>query len=170
MNYFLELYKNHLLVSVFIIIFWLFLKFFFQKLILAFGKKSTFDDNRIKLTIKYSNLIMNALLIIILFLFWGVSRENVFFTVSSVFAVIGVAFFAQWSILSNVTAGFILFFNAPFKIGKKIRIHDNDLPEKAEIIDIKGFYTFLKTDENDVIIIPNNLLMQKAITLITDDE
>ena len=44
----------------------------------------------------------------------------------------GVAMFAQWSILSNITSGIILFFSFPFKIGDLILIHDKDFPIEAD--------------------------------------
>jgi small-conductance mechanosensitive channel len=84
------------------------------------------------------------------------------------FAVVGVAAFAQWSILSNVTAGIVLFFSYPFKIGDKIRIHDKDFPIEAEIEDIKAFYILLKSNEGELITFPNNLLMQKGISIVNE--
>jgi hypothetical protein len=60
----------------------------------------------------------------------------------------GVAMFAQWSILSNITSGIILFF-FPFKIGDVIRIHDKDFPIEAEIEDIRAFHVALKTKDGE---------------------
>ena len=74
--------------------------------------------------------------------------------------------FAQWSILSNVTAGIILFFNFPFKIGDVIHIHDKDFPVEGEIIDITAFHALLKTKSGERVTYPNNLLMQKGITIV----
>ena len=99
---------------------------------------------------------------------WGVKGEQAFFVMSSILTVIGVALFAQWSILSNITAGIILFFSFPFKIGDRIRIMDKDFPVEAEIIDIDSFYTFLKTSEGEEICFPNNLLLQKGIVILKD--
>ena len=82
--------------------------------------------------------------------------------------VIGVAFFAQWSILSNITAGIIVFFSSPFRIGDTIKILDKDYPIEAKIIDIKSFYTLLKTTEGEQISLPNNLLLQKGIVIVSE--
>ena len=79
----------------------------------------------------------------------------------------GVASFAQWSILSNITAGIIIFFSYPFKIGDKIKIHDKDFPIEGEIDDIKAFYIVLRTIDGEMITYPNNLLMQKGISVVT---
>jgi small-conductance mechanosensitive channel len=88
---------------------------------------------------------------------------------SSVFAVIGVALFAIWSILSNITSGVILFFSFPYKIGDKIKIHDKDLPIEAIIEDIKAFHLHLRTLEGELITYPNNLILQKAVSLVEKD-
>jgi small-conductance mechanosensitive channel len=105
-------------------------------------------------------------LIIALIFIWGVQPQNLWVAFSSIFAVLGVALFAQWSILSNITSGIILFFSAPYRIGDVIKIHDKDYPIEAEIIDIKGFHTYLKTEEGESIVYPNNLLLQKGISVI----
>ena len=90
--------------------------------------------------------------------------------VTSILTVIGVAFFAQWSILSNITAGIIVFFSSPFRIGDTIKILDKDYPIEAKIIDIKSFYTLLKTEEGEQISLPNNLLLQKGIVIVSEEE
>jgi hypothetical protein len=59
--------------------------------------------------------------------------------------------FATWSILSNITAGVILFFFFPFRIGDTIKIHDKDFPIEAEIDDINAFHVFLITAEGEKI-------------------
>jgi small-conductance mechanosensitive channel len=97
---------------------------------------------------------------------WGVKPDQLFAVFSTTFAVIGVAFFAQWSILSNITSGMILFFSFPFRIGDVIKIHDKDFPLEAQIEDIKAFHTILRTLEGELITYPNSLLLQKAVTIV----
>lgn len=128
------------------------------------------DLNRSKLRRQYINRYVGYLLwslatISIIFV-WGISRDGFWTTLASTFAVIGVALFASWSILSNFTASFILYFAFPFKIGDRIRVHDKDLPVTAIIEDIKGFYTILKTNDGEMITYPNNLLMQKGVSIL----
>ena len=92
--------------------------------------------------------------------------QDIFITISSVATVIGVAMFAQWSILSNITSGIILFFSFPFKIGDVIIIHDKDFPEEGEIEDIGAFHVTLRSKEGETVIYPNNLFFQKGISII----
>lgn len=109
------------------------------------------------------SIILNILFILTLAITWGVDPDNILVGLSSVFAVIGVAFFAQWSILSNITAGIVMFFTAPFRIGDRIQIVDKDIPVAAVIENILTFYTHIRTEEDELIVIPNNLFLQKAV-------
>lgn len=123
-------------------------------------------EHRTNLVIKYVNILLTSLVIITIVIIWGVKKDQLFLFISSIFTIVGVAAFAQWSLLSNITAGIILFFSFPFKIGDHIKILDKDFPISGEIIDIKAFYILLKTDENEIVTYPNNLLMQKGISVL----
>jgi len=62
-----------------------------------------------------------------------------------------------------------MFFNFPYKVGDKIAIHDKDFPIEAIIEDIRAFQLFLRLDNGDLVTYPNNLMLQKAVTLIQKD-
>ncbi|MCP4978588.1 MAG: mechanosensitive ion channel [Maribacter sp.] len=144
----------------------LILKFVSTKTIRRIGRVSDLNPARTRLIIKYISFALFAIGIGALIFIWGVNFKEIGLLFSSVFAVIGVAMFASWSILSNVTAGIILFFSFPFKIGDRIRILDGDLPEEAEILDIKAFHLYLRKDNGELVTYPNNLLLQKGVALI----
>jgi hypothetical protein len=55
-------------------------------------------------------LLTNILALIAVILIWGVQAKDIIIAISP--TVVGVAMFAQWSILSNITSGIILF--SPF--------------------------------------------------------
>ena len=135
-----------------------------------FGQKTQFTKSRVQLVRKYIDFLLGLLAAVVIISIWGVKPDQIFLFISSILTVIGVAFFAQWSILSNVTAGIILFFSFPFKIGDKIRILDKECPIEAEIKDISSFYTLLKTASGERISLPNNLLIQKAVVIIESNE
>lgn len=143
-----------------------FLRILVAKLVRRYAKSSAIIEHRANLVIKYIHLMINILAAIALIVIWGVQRKDIFLTLSSITTVVGVAMFAQWSILSNITAGIILFFFFPFRIGDVIQIHDKDFPIQAEIEDIKAFHVYLKTREGERITYPNNLLLQKGISII----
>ena len=136
------------------------------KLVRRFAKKSQKLEHRTRLVIKYIHLLINILAAFAIIIIWGVQTKDIFITLSSITTVVGVAMFAQWSILSNITSGIILFFSFPFKIGDLILIHDKDFPIEAEIEDIGAFHVFLKTKEGEIIVYPNNLMLQKGISIL----
>ncbi|WP_268846936.1 mechanosensitive ion channel domain-containing protein [Flavobacterium aestivum] len=137
-----------------------------SKLVRRYAKTSQIIERRTNLVIKYINILINILAIITLILIWGVQAKDIFITLSSIATVIGVAMFAQWSILSNITSGIILFFSFPFKIGDVVLIHDKDFIEEGEIEDIGAFHVTLRSKEGEIIIYPNNLFFQKGISII----
>jgi small-conductance mechanosensitive channel len=136
------------------------------KLVRRFARLNEVLEHRTNLIIKYINLFLLILALISITIIWGVKKDQILLFISSIFAVVGVASFAQWSILSNITAGIIIFFSYPFKIGDKIKIHDKDFPIEGEIDDIKAFYIILKSFDGETITYPNNLLIQKGISVI----
>ncbi|WP_298392142.1 mechanosensitive ion channel domain-containing protein [Flavobacterium sp.] len=144
------------------------LRFIIAKLVRKYAKTSEIIEQRANLVTKYIDLLINIIAIISLIVIWGVKKDQILLTVSSITTVVGVAMFAQWSILSNITAGVILFFFFPFKIGDTIKIHDKDFPIQAEIEDISAFHINLKTIDGERITYPNNLLLQKGISIISN--
>ncbi|WP_216903601.1 mechanosensitive ion channel domain-containing protein [Synechococcus sp. CCY 9618] len=94
---------------------------------------------------------------------WGVERSDLIFFLSSMLTVIGIAFFAQWSILSNVTSTIIIFFSHPAAIGDKVKILDVEFAVEGTIVDIGLFFIVLQAGDGSVLSIPNNLFMQKAV-------
>ena len=149
------------------------LKFLFTKAVRKVSKLSDFNPVRTNLIIKFINIGLTIIAIIALTFIWSVNYKELGVLLSSVFAVIGVALFAQWSILSNITAGVIIFFSLPFKIGNTIRILDKELSDNNNteldtfvIEDIKAFHLHLRRSNGEILTYPNNLMLQKGVVLI----
>lgn len=143
------------------------LRWLFKKGALSIAKRREVNIQRTKLIVRYINTLATFLVLFAILLIWGVEPSQVAVLFSSVFAVIGVGLFAIWSVLSNITAGVILYFYYPFKIGDKIKILDKDFPiDVAVIQDIKAFHLELKTESGELVTYPNNLILQKSISKI----
>jgi small-conductance mechanosensitive channel len=170
MENFFETHLQELLSSLILLIGLLITKFVTTKAIRKVGKISDLNKSRTKLIIKYTSVGITVVGFVALLIIWGVKLKDLSLVLSSFFAVLGVALFATWSILSNVTAGIILFFSFPFKIGDKIKIQDDDFPLEAVITDVRAFYIELKTDEGYLVTYPNNLFLQKGVALISKQE
>ncbi|GAA3756609.1 mechanosensitive ion channel family protein [Flavobacterium ginsengiterrae] len=164
--FYVKEYSREIIATIVLIAILIVLRMVIAKLVRRFASTSQLFEHRTNLVIKYINILMNILVTTSLIVIWGVQTEDIFITISSIATVIGVAMFAQWSILSNVTSGMILFFSFPFRIGDTIKIHDKDFPIEAEIVDINTFHVSLRTKEGEKIIFPNNLLLQKGISIM----
>lgn len=159
-------YQHQLVQTLIAIAILLVIRFLIYKMVKRVGKIGEIDPNRTRLILKYFNFFISSVGIFAISFFWGVNFDDLGWFISSAFAVIGVAFFAVWSILSNVTAGVILFFSFPFKIGDRIRIQDKDFPTEGFIEDIKAFHIHIRSDDGELLTYPNNLLLQKGVALI----
>jgi len=130
-----------------------------KKIQLKFG----FQKARILVITKIISILIYCSAIIFISLIWGVDEQQLLVYISSFLTIVGIAFFAQWSILSNITAGVILFINYPVKIGDTITILEKDNNVTGEIKDISAFFITLKTPEKELITIPNSIILQKNI-------
>ncbi|CAM3699315.1 mechanosensitive ion channel family protein [Flavobacterium gelidilacus] len=165
-NQFQNEYLHQEISTLIVLVIVVILRYFFAKGIRKYAKSHETLEHRTNLVIKYVNFLIGLLAIITIVVIWGVKKDQLFLFISSIFTVVGVAAFAQWSLLSNITAGIIIFFAFPFKIGDHIKILDKDFPISGEIIDIKAFYILLKTQEGETVTYPNNILMQKGISVL----
>jgi small-conductance mechanosensitive channel len=135
------------------------------KLIDKVAKLDLYDSSHARMMKTTFNYLILVVLLTFLISLWGVDTRNLLVALSSVFAVIGVALFAQWSILSNITAGIVIFFSLHLRIGDRIKIHDKEMMIEATIKDLKLFYIHLETEEGEHIAYPNNQILQKGISI-----
>lgn len=158
--------QNELLGTVITLAVFFIIRFVVIKTVRRISRLNGINLIRTRLIISYITFAMGFVVLIALILLWGVNVKDIGILLSSVFAILGVAIFATWSILSNITSGIILFFYFPYKIGDRIRILDKDFPEEAIILDIKAFNVNLLKDNGELLTYPNNLLLQKGVVLI----
>ena len=104
-------YLHEEIATLVVIIIYLILRITIAKIVRRFAKLNEVLEHRTNLIIKYINLLLIVLALISITIIWGVKKDQILLFISSVFAVVGVASFAQWSILSNITAGIIIFFS-----------------------------------------------------------
>lgn len=166
MKDFFTIYLNQIIYTVLVILVLWIIQRILRKAAHRIAHQGQFNLSRVRLMFKYINILLVIIAAFLLALTWGYGAQDLALIFSSVFAIIGVAFFALWSLLSNVTAGVILFFSFPYKIGNRIRIHDKEYPIEAVIEDIKAFHLHLRTSEGELVTYPNNLILQKAVSLV----
>lgn len=97
----------------------------------------------------------------------GVSGSALWGTLTGFIAVGAVAFFAAWSVLSNIFCTLLILTTRPFRLNDRIELLENgDKPGlKGRVIDINFVYTTLHESHEDgsdtVLQIPNSQFFQK---------
>lgn len=110
------------------------------------------------------NLTFIAISISFLLVIWGVNQSDLVVFLGSVLTVIGVAMFAQWSILSNITSSIIIFFNHSVKINDTVIIMEaKDYEIEGTISNIGLFFITLETVSGEDLTLPNNVFLQKTV-------
>ncbi|MFD2823848.1 mechanosensitive ion channel domain-containing protein [Lacinutrix iliipiscaria] len=165
----LNTYHNELINTLIVLGFLFILRYIIKTAVRKIGRKSGINEARIQLINRYVTVTLVLIALLIEAFVFGAEFKELALVFSSVFAVIGIALFAIWSILSNITSGIIMFFSFPYKVGDKIQIHDKDFPVEAIIEDIRAFQLHLRMDNGDLVTYPNNLILQKAVTLVEKD-
>jgi small-conductance mechanosensitive channel len=151
-----------LLVVTCIVVFYLVARLL-NKIIHDVSVRKALGDGRVPYITKLMNIGMVFCCIVIVCLLLGLGYSEVSVFLSSIFAVVGVGLFAQWSILSNVTASMIIFFGFPYRIGDLIRIADKDEDISGVIEEITMFHIILRREDGNMITYPNSMLLQKAV-------
>ncbi len=129
-------------------------------------KQTQLQRGRRKIIVKAVHLFSFITLAVLLSAIWGLEQNEIAVFVGTTLTVFGVGFFAQWSLLSNITSSVLLFFNHPVKIGDTVKVLDKDCPFEGEVSDLTYFFILLKTEKGEIITIPNSLAFQKTIVII----
>lgn len=150
--------------SISVILVGVFIRFITSKSLQKIRMKFDFQKSRMAIIYKIITVLIYCTIIVFISFIWGVDEKELLLFISSFLTIVGIAFFAQWSLLSNITAGLILYINYPVKIGDTITILEKDNNIKGEIKDIGAFFITLQTSEEELITVPNSVLLQKNIS------
>lgn len=131
--------------------------------------KLDFDLQRKRISQKIVNLFILMIIIIGLAGIWNIDQKELMVFFTSILTILGIAFFAQWSILSNITASLILFFNHPLRIGQYIQVLEKDFSVEGKLEDITFFFLHIRTVDNEIITIPNNIVLQRTLLMKPKD-
>lgn len=150
------------------------LYFVFRIIISRFNKKYAVKNNiredRAVQTNKIIHFVLTLIFSILIAIAWDLPFKDIFTYMLTLLTVIGIGLFAQWSILSNITASVILFFYYPYRIGGKVKIIDGDNTVIGTVKNISLFSVKIENEEGQLISYPNNLAIQKPIVLLKDVE
>jgi MscS family membrane protein len=161
---FLEHNLRALLITLGVTILYVVIRSIMLRLIKRHSSQSDVPKDREAYIIKLSNIMLILLFLTVTGAAWEISLKGLSVYFASIFTVVGVALFATWSMLSNLTASIIIFF-FPYRIGLNVRIVDGDNSIEGKIVDITLFYVLIETLDNKMCSYPNNLVIQKPLLL-----
>ena len=100
----------------------------------------------------------------------GVSGQVLWTAITGFAAVAAVAFYAAWSVLSNIFCAFLIFSTQPFRVGDELEILDasDKVGMHGRVLAIHLLYTVLeevgRADGRPTLIqVPNSAFFQKTI-------
>ena len=166
----MDLQNTQILESLVILLVYAVLIFSVSKGINQYLKKTPLQRARRKFIIKGLTLFITITALVFLAGVWGFKQNEIAAFASTILTALGIAFFAQWSLLSNITSSLILFFNHPLKLGDTIRIMDKDCPFEGEVTELTYFFVHLKTESGEIITIPNAMIFQKSVAVVLKKE
>ena len=159
----MEGYSVRILESAVVLLTYVIIKFAITKSVDKVAIKFAYQKQRAKIIKKLINTLTFFLCLGFLLFIWGVDQSELVFFISSLLTILGIAFVAQWSIISNITSTLIIYFNHPTKLGDTITVLDKDYQIEGRISDIGVFFVIIATVEGEEITIPSNIFMQKMI-------
>ena len=161
----IQIIETAIIVGCYIILY-----FIFKIVINNFLKKTRLERSRRKMAIRAIQLFTTITVVILLTGVWGFKQSEIAWFASTILTALGIAFFAQWSLLSNITSSILIFFNHPVKLGDHIKVLHKDYHYEGEVTEMNYFFIHIKTDDNEVITIPNSHFFQSSYSVLDKKE
>ena len=156
------------LVVLTVLVAWL-LRLVARRLIRRFGEHYSLPAEMAIGARRVSSFIIYFSALLVILRIFGTSAA-VLWTAFTGFAAVGaVAFFAAWSVLSNIFCTLLIFTTRPFRLHDYIEVLENgEKPGlKGRVIDVNLIYTTLQETgdghEGTVLQLPNNLFFQRTV-------
>lgn len=110
----------------------------------------------LRIFLRYGLVLVAFLLVLTAY---RVNIGNFWTLISAILGLIAIGFVAVWSMLSNVSATFLILIFKPFRMGDKIEIVGDGV--RGAIDDLNIIYTTLLAEDGSLVRVPNNLFFQK---------
>ena len=161
----MKAFNIQIIETIIILACYIILYFIFKTVINNFLKKTRLERSRRKMAIRAVQLFTSITAIILLTGVWGFKQNEIVLFASTILTALGIAFFAQWSLLSNITSSILIFFNHPVKLGDYIKVLHKDYHYEGEVTEMNYFFVHIKTDDNEIITIPNSHFFEKSFSV-----
>jgi len=159
---------HRVIITVVLLLIYLISRFVTRRIVRKRALKNRFEESRTIYVVRFFHTINFLVVLIFILITWDINFQVLRQYFLGFLTVVGVAVFASWSILSNLTAAVILFFYYTYKVGSIIRIVDGNNSVTGRIIEVTLFYIKLETRNKNMVSYPNNQAIQKPIIELRD--
>ncbi len=157
-----QTYQMNLIFSAVVIVVYFIIRRIVLPKLEAYVERDNLNQRTFRSALFTFSLLSAVVALGILLLIWGINIRELLAMSTGIIALTGVALFATWSILSNVTAFFILLSHQSYRRGNYIRVIEMDNYIEGYISEINMFNTILITEDRETVVYPNNLLTARA--------
>jgi len=130
------------------------------------GKVDVHRKFRAELLLK---IILAFVVLCLVLIFWGIELRGLLVLGSSLFAMLGVALFAAWSLLSNLTAFLLMFIQNGFHVGNWVRIVDGANNIEGRIVELGLMNVLLEHVDGHRVVYPNNLFVTRPVMVLNKE-
>lgn len=127
------------------------------------GKVDEHRKHRAELLLK---IILAFVMLCLVLVFWGIELRGLLVLGSSLFAMLGVALFASWSLLSNLTSFLLMFIQNDCRVGFWVRVVDGANFIEGKIIEMGLMNVVLEHIDGHRVIYPNNLFVTRPVMVL----
>lgn len=124
------------------------------------------DALRIRSTLKTVRLALRLFFGVVLLIVLGVDLAVIPAFLGSFLAIVGVACFAAWSILTNLTAGLVIFAAKDLQVGDKVKIIDDRETIIGTVVEFRLWSVVLRLDDGGLAYVPNIAVVQRVSVIL----
>jgi small-conductance mechanosensitive channel len=162
----MEPYKIQIFETLLVVFAYIILYFIVQSVVNSVLKRTQVERGRRKMTIRAVQVFTTIAAIILLVGVWGIKQSEIALFASTILTALGIAFFAQWSLLSNITSSILIFFNHPVKLGDYVKVLHKDYQFEGVVTEMNYFFIHLKTDDNEIVTVPNSHFFDRSFSIM----
>lgn len=134
--------------------------------VVRIGRANEHDPVRIRSALAAARGLLRSVFLVILLIVLGVDLAAIPAFIGSLLTVVGVACFASWSILSNITSGLIIYAAKDLQAGDLVRIHDEKDPITGTVVEFRLWSMVVKLEDGALAYIPNNVVLQRPTVIV----
>ena len=141
----------------------------FQKKIFERTIRGRVDMHRKQRALILLRTLLAFVLLCLLLVFWGIELRGLLVVGSSLFAMLGVALFAGWSLLSNLTCFLLMFVQNNCRVGSWVKVIDGANFIEGRVVEMGLMNVVLQHVDGHRVLYPNNLFLTRPVMVLVKE-